>query len=83
MIDQPDRDRIKALAEKHIRRYVNRIERGRAGQRVMGATVNIKECQRYLNLWCGMESKDFEFDRFSLEERAELFDALADEEGYE
>jgi hypothetical protein len=63
---------VRVLAEKHIERFEKMIASG-------SRAVNVSECQRYLEIWRGVQTKVLRWawrDQFTAEEKGEIEDAL-------
>jgi 4-hydroxy-3-methylbut-2-en-1-yl diphosphate synthase IspG/GcpE len=70
---------IERLTEMHISRYSSRIIKAMSNSAMR--TIRIEECQRYLDIWKSIKSKQYVFEELTTKERIELFDAIDDERG--
>ena len=70
------KESLERLTKIHLARYKSRIARGLKGD----TFVRVGELRRLLSLWYEVHTKGFDFDKLSRSARAEVLDALLDEE---
>lgn len=70
------KDVVARFTSLEITRFTTRVERAEQGIR----GYNIEECRRYLGIWKSIQAKDYDWEKLTAVERAEVLDALDDDE---
>ncbi len=72
---------VKALTEKHLRRYRNfLVAAAQPKPSLLGRSVNVEETTYYLKIWEAIEAKGYDYAKLDRPERREVTDALMDED---
>lgn len=72
---QPNTEKVRRLAEEHIRRYAKMLLAAAQG----APGYRREELRELLKLWRSVRSKGCDWSQLSAEERSEVCDALDDE----